>query len=369
MKVKQQLLGMKPYKPGKPMEEVKRELGLTEVYKMASNENPYGASPSVQVAIKEMAEQPQIYPDGYASDIRAAVARHLNVLPSQLIFGAGSDEVILMLCRAFLTPDTNTVMASPTFSQYKHNAVIEGAEIREVPLKNGEHDLSAMLDQIDENTRIVWVCNPNNPSGTYTTQEEFEAFIKQVPEDVLVVSDEAYIEYVTAEDFPNTLSQLEKYPNLMVLRTFSKAYGLASLRIGYGVASEDLISMLDPVRPPFNTTTMAQYAAKAALDDQEYIEDCRQRNRKGLDEFERFCEERGFTYLPSQTNFLLMDTGVPGDEMFDALLRKGVIVRSGEALGFPHSIRVTVGTEDENQNFLKAIDECLSENSFVVEKQ
>ncbi|RSL33803.1 histidinol-phosphate transaminase [Salibacterium salarium] len=364
MKVKPQILGMEPYKPGKPMEEVKRELGLTEVHKMASNENPYGASPAVQEAIKKMAEQPQIYPDGYATDIRGAVAAHLNVLPSQLIFGAGSDEVILMLCRAFLTPETNTVMATPTFSQYKHNAVIEGAEIREVPLRNGRHDLTSMLDQIDENTRIVWVCNPNNPSGTYTTQAEFESFIKQVPDDVLVVSDEAYIEYVTAEDFPNTLSYLETYPNVMILRTFSKAYGLASLRMGYGVASESLISALDPVRPPFNTTTMAQYAAAAALGDQVFIEDCRQKNREGLNAFEKFCEEKGFSYLPSQTNFLLMNTGVSGDAMFDELLKKGVIVRSGEALGFPHSIRVSVGTEEQNQIFLKAIDECLKENNL-----
>ncbi|MFZ4452288.1 histidinol-phosphate transaminase [Salibacterium aidingense] len=367
MKPKSQIIGMEPYKPGKPMEEVKRELGLSEVHKLASNENPYGPSPAVPKAVFEAAKRAEVYPDGYAAEIRGAVAACLDVHPSQLIFGAGSDEVILMLCRAFLTPETNTVMAAPSFSQYKHNAVIEGAEIREVPLKNGSHDLPAMLQQIDENTRIVWVCNPNNPTGTYTTAEEFDAFIKQVPSDVLVVSDEAYFEYVTAPDYPDTLSRLSDYPNLMVLRTFSKAYGLASLRIGYGVASPDLIEVLDPVRPPFNTTTIAQSAAIAALDDQEYIKNCRDRNRKALDQFVDFCKKHGLSYLPSQTNFLLLDTGIPGNKMFEALLRKGIIVRSGEALGFPTSIRVTAGKDEQNHLFLQALEESIKENSTFAE--
>ncbi|MFB4163408.1 histidinol-phosphate transaminase [Alteribacillus sp. JSM 102045] len=366
MKVKSQLLGMEPYKPGKPMEEVKKELGLKEVHKLASNENPYGASPKVHEAVKQAALHPEIYPDGYAASIREAVAQDFNIKKSQLIFGAGSDEVILMLCRAFLTSETNTVMAAPTFSQYKHNAVIEGAEIREVPLKDGVHDLPRMLDQIDDKTRIVWVCNPNNPSGTYVGKEAFEKFLKQVPDHVLVVSDEAYIEYVTADDYPNTLSYLSEFSNLMVLRTFSKAYGLASMRIGYGVASEELISILDPVRPPFNTTTIAQHAAIAALDDKAYIEDCRIKNREALDQFEAFCDDRQLSYLPSQTNFMLIHTGVPGDKMFTSLLKKGIIVRSGEALGFSDWIRVTAGTSEQNKLFLQAFDECLNEFKHSV---
>ncbi|MFD2704451.1 histidinol-phosphate transaminase [Salibacterium lacus] len=368
MKVKTQIIGMEPYKPGKPMEEVKQELGLSEVHKLASNENPHGPSPAAADAAADAAGHPEIYPDGYAAELRSAVAVHLNIDPSQLIFGAGSDEVILMLCRALLTPETNTVMAAPTFSQYKHNAVVEGAEIREVPLKNGYHDLPAMLERVDEHTRIIWVCNPNNPTGTYTTKEEFESFIEQVPSDVLVVSDEAYIEYVTAPDYPDTLSLLEDYPNLMVLRTFSKAYGLASFRVGYGAGSKELVQALDPIRPPFNTTTIAQKAAAAALQDQDYVESCRRENREALDEFERFCESHGLSYLPSQTNFLLMDTGIPGNTMFDSLLRKGFIVRSGEPLGFPDSIRVTAGTKEQNRLFLKALEESLNENSALSEQ-
>ncbi|SDH07361.1 histidinol-phosphate aminotransferase [Alteribacillus persepolensis] len=366
MKVKSQIIGMEPYKPGKPMEEVKRELGLKEVHKLASNENPYGASPKAKAAVQQAVLYPEIYPDGYAADIRQAVADHIGVKASQLLFGAGSDEVILMLCRAMLNNETNTVMASPTFSQYKHNAVIEGAEIREVPLKDGVHDLEGMLEQIDENTRIVWVCNPNNPTGTYVNDEAFQAFMRQVPENVLVVSDEAYIEYVTAQDYPNTLAYLNEYPNLMILRTFSKAYGLASMRIGYGVAQEKLVQSLDPVRPPFNTNTIAQYAAIAALGDEEYIEECRIKNRKELDRLERYCEKKGLSYLPSQTNFMLIQTGVSGDVMFDALLKKGFIIRSGEALGYPDWIRVTAGTSEQNTCFLQALEECLDEQKHSV---
>ncbi|WP_240375582.1 histidinol-phosphate transaminase [Bacillus piscicola] len=362
MKVKKQLLGMEPYQPGKPIEEVQKELGLSEVHKLASNENPYGPSPQAIDAMKQAAAQAEIYPDGYAAEVRTAVAAHLNVRPEQLLFGAGSDEVILMLCRAMLGPETNTVMATPSFSQYKHNAVVEGAEIREVPLKDGAHDLESMLEKIDENTRIVWVCNPNNPSGTYTTRDEFELFLKRVPDDVLVVSDEAYKEYVTAEDYPDTLSYLDDYDNLMILRTFSKAYGLASLRIGYGVGAEDLIALLDPIRPPFNTSTAAQAAAIAALGDQAHLEECREKNNQGLKQFEDFCKKHDLSFLPSQTNFMLMETGILGNVMFDALLKKGFIVRSGEALGFPRAIRVTVGTDRQNQLFLKALEECLAEH-------
>ncbi|MFB5661681.1 histidinol-phosphate transaminase [Alteribacillus sp. HJP-4] len=366
MRIKPQLLGMEPYKPGKPIEEVKKELGLSEVQKLASNENPFGASENAIKAIREAASNPQIYPDGYASELRRAVAEHVNVKEQQLIFGAGSDEVILMLCRSLLGPDTNTVMAAPTFSQYKHNAVIEGAEIREVPLRDGTHDLNAMLKLIDENTRIVWVCNPNNPSGTYTTKREWSQFLASVPEHVLVVSDEAYKEYVTAEDYPDSLNDLNRYKNLMILRTFSKAYGLASLRIGYGIGHSDFIQSLDPVRPPFNTTTIAQKAALAAVKDQAYIQECFHRNYKGLEKLETYCKHKNLEYLPSQANFMLIYTGISGDKMFSSLLQKGYIIRSGEALGFPNAIRVTIGSDEQMIGFLEAFEESLEEHKQML---
>lgn len=359
MQVKRQLHGLPSYKPGKPIEEVKRELGLSKVVKLASNENPFGASPKATNAIREMAEETAVYPDGYAAELRQAVASKLNVEPNQLVFGNGSDEVIQFLCRALLSEGTNTVTADPTFSQYKLNATIEGAEVREVPSIDGVHDLDAMLKAIDENTRIVWVCNPNNPSGTYVGEVAFKQFLDRVPKDVLVVSDEAYYEYVTADDYPETIPMLSDYPNLMVLRTFSKAYGLAALRVGFGVANAQLISAIDPVRPPFNNNSFAHVAASAALLDDDFIADCVEKNNSGMKQFVDFCEENNLYYYPSQTNFILIDFKQSGDEVFDYLLRKGFIVRSGEALGFPTCVRITVGSEQQNHELIEHLSELV----------
>lgn len=358
LKMKPVVDDLKPYEPGKPIEVVKEELGLDSVIKMASNENPHGSSQVVQKQL-EQAGTPNLYPDGHARELRQAVAHYLQVEDGQLLFGAGSDEVILLLCRAMLSAQTNTVMATPTFSQYKQNAAVEGARIIEVPLKDGVHDLDAMADCIDDDTRIMWVCNPNNPSGTYVNASDFSAFMKRVPSDVLVVMDEAYGEYVEADDYPNSLEMLNTYENLLILRTFSKMYGLAGLRIGYAVGAESFISKLEPLRPPFNTTTLAQKAAIAALDDQGFVHDCREKNlreKKKLEVF--FKDNRCFPY-PSEANFLLVDVGINGDRVFDALLHLGIIVRSGEALGFPNCIRVSIGTEKENEQFMASFAEWI----------
>ncbi|PSL50504.1 histidinol-phosphate aminotransferase [Salsuginibacillus halophilus] len=363
MKLKNQLTGLSPYKPGKPMEEVKAAYGLDQVFKLASNENPFGASPLVQEAVQAAAAKPALYPDGYAQAVRTELAESLGVEEKQLLFGAGSDEVILMLCRAYLDAGTNTVMAVPTFSQYKHNAIVEGAEIREVPLVEGDHDLESMLEAIDENTRIVWVCNPNNPSGGYINAEAFASFLARVPSDVLVVSDEAYIEYVEAEDYPDTLQLLRTYDNLVLLRTFSKAYGLAALRFGFGIGPAKLMQEVDPIRPPFNTTALAQEAARAAWRDQAFIHDCKEKTLKNKHELMNFAKENGLSYYPSEANFLLLDTGFDGDEVFQALLERGVIVRSGQALGFPTCIRVTIGTDEEMEHFQSALKAFLHEKA------
>ncbi|ARK30319.1 histidinol-phosphate transaminase [Halalkalibacter krulwichiae] len=360
MQAKPQLLGLPSYKPGKPIDEVKRELGLSKVIKLASNENPYGSSKKASEAIQSIAFDTAIYPDGYAATIREKIAAKIGVNENQLVFGNGSDEVIQFLCRAFLTPDTNTITADPTFSQYKLNATIEGAEVREVPSVDGVHDLEAMLEAIDENTRIIWVCNPNNPSGTYVNEDAFVDFLERVPEHVLVVSDEAYYEYVTANDYPETVPLLEKFDNLIILRTFSKAYGLAALRIGYGIANPQLISTLDPVRPPFNNTTFAHAAAVAALEDEGFIADCVEKNTKSLKQFEDFCDKYNLKYYPSQTNFILIDFKRSGDEVFNYLLKKGFIIRSGEALGFPTCARITVGTDEENKELFSVLEEMLT---------
>ncbi|MGM7701674.1 histidinol-phosphate transaminase [Pseudalkalibacillus sp. Hm43] len=363
MKAKDQVLSLKAYKPGKPIEEVKRELGLTTVTKLASNENPFGCAPAVKEAVMDELDRVSIYPDGYAADIRMKLAQHLQVKPEQILFGNGSDEVIEMFCRTYLTPETNTIMATPTFPQYKHNSVIEGAEIIEVPLmENGKHDLEKMLHAIDENTRIIWLCTPNNPTGSYITDEELITFMKKVPDHIIVAVDEAYKEYVVADDYPDTIALQRQYPNLVVTRTFSKAFGLASLRIGYGIAHEDLMKVVDPVREPFNTSRVSQRAAITALEHLEFIESCRRKNREGMVLYEAFCAKYHLYYYPSQANFILIDfKTLQGDEVFDFLLRKGYIVRSGNALGFPTCVRITVGSKEQNEGIIQCLSEWLEE--------
>jgi histidinol-phosphate aminotransferase len=250
-------------------------------------------------------------------------------------------------------------MATPTFSQYRHNAILDGAEVREVPLVNGEHDLMAMLDQVDEQTTVVWICNPNNPTGTYTPEKKLRNFLEQISKDILVVLDEAYFEYVVAEDFYGSIDLVKNYNNVIVTRTFSKIYGLASFRVGYGIASPDIINALEPARPPFNTNVLGQIAAAAAIQDQDFVEECRTKTREALEKFYAFCEDKGLNYYPSQTNFILIDFERDGDEVFQYLLTKGFIVRSGKALGAPTNVRITVGTEQQNDDLIAAMTEFI----------
>lgn len=363
MQPKSQLIGLPVYQPGKPIEEVKKEYNLTEVIKLASNENPFGCSDQVQAAILNECANLSIYPDGAAMQIRQALAKHYQLEVDQIIMGNGSDEIVQQITRTYLEPGKNSVMADPSFSMYKINVVIEGAEAREVPLVNGVHDLEGMLAQIDEQTTVVWVCNPNNPSGTYVTQTELEHFLSQVPADVLVVLDEAYFEYVEATDYPDSVPLLAKYPNLIILRTFSKIYGLAALRIGYGLASPAIIDQLNHVREPFNTSRVAQAAAIAALNDQDFVKECKHKNRQGLEQLYAAFDQLGLFYYPSQTNFVLVDLNMPGNQAFEALLQQGIIVRSGEALGFPTFVRITVGTAEQNQKIIEAISTLVQEVS------
>lgn len=365
MKWKEQLLKLKPYQPGKSINEVKRQYGLSEIVKLASNENPFGSSEKVISEVANYKSLFSLYPDGYATDLRYRLAEHLEVKPEQLILGNGSDEIIQMISRGLLSQETNTVMAAPTFPQYKHNGIIDGCEIREIPLKEGAHDLDAMAGAIDGKTAVVWLCSPNNPTGIYIKDQELKAFLSQVPSDVLVVLDEAYYEYVTAEDFHDSMKLLDQYKNLVILRTFSKIYGLASLRVGYGIAHQDTIAALEPVREPFNVNTLAQAAAIAALDDQEFIQKCRLENTAGLQQFYQFCDEAGLKYYPSQGNFILIDFAADGQEVFQFLLERGYIVRSGKALGFPTSVRITVGSREQNDGVIEKIKEYLDVNALI----
>lgn len=361
MKWKQQIYGMKAYQPGKPMEEVKKEFGLAEVVKLASNENPFGCSTAVQAFIKNNAINHAIYPDGYAQQLRTAMADFLHVEENQLIFGNGSDDLIAMITRALLYPGVNTVMADPSFSQYWHNADIEGAEVRKIASVDGGHDLPAMLAAIDENTSVVWVCNPNNPTGVAITDEALRAFLQQVPKDVLVVLDEAYYEYVVDEAHSDAIALLKEFDNIIILRTFSKAYGLAAFRMGYGIANADIIAKLDPVRAPFNNAVLSQLVAIEAIKDQQFIADCVAQNEVGKKQFVDFCEKHQLHYYPSATNFILFEIKTDSDIVFEQLMQRGFIIRSGNALGTPQYIRVTIGTEAQNAAFLQQLEAVLEE--------
>jgi histidinol-phosphate aminotransferase len=361
MQPKQQIVHLPVYQPGKPIEEVKRELGLDEVIKLASNENPFGCSPKAKEAIQNELANVNIYPDGAAVELTRVLAESLNVKPEQIIFGAGSDEIIMMLARAFLSPEDNSVMASHTFSQYKHNVMVEGAEPITVPLKDGTHDLDAMLACVNSRTKIVWICNPNNPTGTLVSLEKIRAFMEKVPDHVLVVLDEAYYEYIAPEDYGNSLDLLKAYKNVIILRTFSKIHGLAALRVGYGIGHPDVLRSINQVREPFNTSRLGQAAAMASVKDPQFIEECRRKNAEGLQYLNEQFTRLGLKAFPSYTNFIMVDVKKPAGAVFDALLRKGIIVRGGHQLGFPTSLRVTVGTRDQNEKFIRALEQVLNE--------
>jgi len=361
MKWKNQLTGMKPYQPGRSVGEVKKMFGLSEIVKLASNENPYGTSPKVREFLENLSIDHAIYPDGYASNLRQEVALSVGVNENQLLFGNGSDEIIMIISRALLQPGVNTVMATPSFSQYSHNAIIEGAEVREVQLKNGSHDLQEMLRQIDGNTAVVWLCSPNNPTGTLIEQTELEDFVQKVPKDVLIVLDEAYFEYINDPTYRNSIEFIKNHENIIIMRTFSKAYGLAGFRVGYAIAQEELIFRLDPVRAPFNNTVISQAVASIALQDTSFIEDCRIENEKGKKQYEEFAKEHSLHIYPSQGNFVLLEVKSDSDAVFEELMKKGYIIRSGNALGTPGYIRVTIGTKQQNEDFLQKLSEVLTQ--------
>ncbi|CAH2715744.1 Histidinol-phosphate aminotransferase [Neobacillus rhizosphaerae] len=362
MRWKEQLLRLTPYQPGRSIDAVKKQFNLEKIVKLASNENPFGCSTGVSTALQSNLSSLAIYPDGYATQLREKLAEFLGINEEELILGNGSDNLIQIISRSLLHPNASTIMATPSFSQYKHNAIIEGAVIKELPLINGEHNLDEMLAAIDEQTNVIWVCSPNNPTATYIPENKLIPFLDKVPPHILVVLDEAYYEYVVAEDYYDSINLTRKYENLIVLRTFSKIYGMAGLRVGYGVANRTIIKALEPAREPFNANSLGQLAAIAAINDQEFVEVCKEKNRQGLTQFYDFCEQNQLDYYPSQTNFILIDFKIDGDKVFQYLLEKGFIVRSGKALGFPTAVRVTVGSFEENVGVLQALSDFLKEN-------
>jgi histidinol-phosphate aminotransferase len=354
------VLQMEAYRPGKPIEEVKRELGLDEVIKLASNENPLGPSPKAIEAMQAALTQVHLYPDGYAYELRAALADYYGMPPDWILIGNGSDEIIHYLGLAYLNPGDELMMGHPSFVRYEAAAYLNNAVLRQVPLDSDyRHDLHAMHQQINERTKLFFIANPNNPTGTLINQNELEGLLKSLPEHVILILDEAYFEYATHPDYPNGLDYVRQGYNVIVMRTFSKAYGLAGLRVGYSIGRPDLMDPLERVREPFNVNSLAQAAATAALQDQAHVQHTRELNRQSLEYLYNVCTRLGLRYIPSWANFLMIDGNRPGDELFRALLKRGIIVRSGEPLGMPNFIRVNTGTREQNEKFARALEEGL----------
>jgi len=358
--IRKELENIKPYIPGKPIDEVKRELGLDEVIKLASNENPFGPGVKAVEAIKAGASKVSIYPDGNVHQLRRKLADTLAVKEDNLLFGNGSDEILVMLGQAFLTGEDEIIMAETTFSEYEFSANIMGAEVRKVPLKSYRHDLEAMAEAVSDKTKIVFICNPNNPTGTIVTKKEIDEFLAKIPDDVLVVLDEAYQEFVTSDEYPDSLEYLKQRDNIIILRTFSKAYGLSGLRIGYAIADSKLIGYLDRVRQPFNANKIAQEAALAALDDTEHLEKTLKNNQEQKEYLIKEFSKLELEHVPTQANFILVEVGRDADQLFEQLLSQGVIIRSMSSYDYQTKIRVTIGLEEENQKFIKEFKKILS---------
>lgn len=359
--------GLGVYEPGRPVDEVARELGFKNadaILKLASNENSLGPSPRASRAMRQAVARMHYYPDGDAFYLRHKLARALGVEPGQIMVGNGSNEIIEFLARVFLHPGANIVMADRAFVVYKLIALAARAEAVMAPMKDYTHDLDAMLRAITPATKLVFIANPNNPTGTMVSNATLARFMARVPGHVVVVLDEAYIELVPPRKQPPALDYVRRGRNVVVLRTFSKTYGLAGLRIGYAVAPPDCIKLIQRVRQPFNVNAMALAAAEAALDDRAFVARTRRMVAAGLRQFEKGFAALGLRYVPSMANFILVEVG-RGRELFQALQREGVIVRPMDGYGLPDHVRITVGTVAENRRCLAALAKVLKRRGRV----
>ena len=357
---------LQPYQPGKPESELRREYGLSHIVKLASNENPLGPSPRALAAVREALGDLARYPDGNGFELKAALSAKLGLSMAMLTLGNGSNDVLELAARAFLTPEHEAVFSEQAFAVYPLVTQANGATARVAKANPPDHampyghDLAAMRSSISDRTRIVFVANPNNPTGTWLKTAELEEFLSSVPKSVIVVVDEAYGEYVEAEaDCPNALRWHDRFPNLIVTRTFSKAYGLAGLRVGYAVSHPQIADLLNRVREPFNVNSLALVAAAAALDDVSHLERGRAINRAGMRQLQDACRQLGLNWLPSVGNFLCVEVGRPGREVFLELLKQGVIVRPVDNYGLPRFLRISIGTEAENARLIEVLNAVL----------
>ncbi|WP_456292650.1 histidinol-phosphate transaminase [Pseudomonas sp. AK106] len=353
---------LSPYVPGKPVDELARELDIdpARIIKLASNENPMGASPKALQAINDALAELTRYPDGNGFELKQRLSQACGVQPEQVTLGNGSNDILEIVARAYLAPGLNAVFSEHAFAIYPIVTQAVGATAHVARAKAWGHDLPAMLAAIDSNTRVVFIANPNNPTGTWFGPSALAEFLAQVPDNVLVVLDEAYIEYAESAELPDGLNFLSAYPNLLVSRTFSKAYGLASLRVGYGLSSPVVADVLNRVRQPFNVNSLALAAACAALGDVDYLARSRQLNEAGMQQLEEGLGQMGLSWIPSKANFIAVDLGREAASVYEGLLREGVIVRPIGGYGMPNHLRVSIGLPSENSRFIEALSKVLA---------
>jgi histidinol-phosphate aminotransferase len=357
--IRREISGIKPYIPGKAIEEVKREYGLDRIIKMASNENPQGPSKLVRKIMKDAAKQINRYPDADNRSLKEELAKKLDVNKDMLIFGNGSDGLLKVIAETFLNKDSEVIMPYPSFIEYSFISQLMGSNIIRVWMKNYHQDLKGIIRGVSSRTRLVFLTNPHNPAGTIFSKKELEELLDKLPEDIILVLDEAYSEYANNPEYPDGIDYIKKGYPLIILRTFSKAYGLAGLRLGYAVANTEIIANLMKVRDPFNVNYMAEEAGKAALNDRDFINETININEKGKEYLYRELDRLNLPYVPTEANFILINIGMDSMELFYRLLKKGIIIRPGKLLGFQKHIRVSIGTAEENEAFIEALELSL----------
>jgi len=348
-----------PYLPGTPEEDIPVREGGDRPLKLASNENPLGPSPKALEAAQDALQHSHRYPEGSGRLLREELSRRWGFPADQVLLGNGSTEIVEILARSFVGGGGWAVTATPSFIMYRIAVLAANGFCREIPLRNQRYDLQAMAAACDESTTLVYIANPNNPTGTYVTKTELEDYFQRVPDTVLTVLDEAYGEYLTRKDYPSGVEFLRQRRRIIVLRTFSKAYGLAGIRLGYALASQEIIALLERFRSPFNTSRVAQAAALAALGDEQHLVRSRQSNQSGLQFLEQALTSRGIRFTPSVANFLLVHCDAAAEVVYQALLQEGVITRPMASYGLPNSLRITIGTEAENRRLLAALEQVF----------
>lgn len=348
-----------PYQAGKPTSELERELGISNIVKLASNENPLGLSEKVKSALQNELAELTRYPDANGFYLKQALANKYNVALNQVTLGNGSNDLLELVARAFVSAENEVIFAQFAFVVYPIVTQAIGAKAVVVPAKDYGHDLDAMAAAITEKTKLIFIANPNNPTGTFLEADDIRAFLTKVPAHVLVVLDEAYFEYAAAERRGNAIAWIEEFPNLIVSRTFSKAYGLAGLRVGYTVSNPQIADILNRVRQPFNCNALALKAAETVLQDEAYLQEGVKLNNEGMADLSAFFSEHGLEYIPSMGNFISVNVGQSGDVVYQALLREGVIVRPVTGYGLAEHLRVSIGLFDENQRFKQALVKVL----------